>query len=201
MLDYAINYTFPWCTMSLIRFLNHLLTETWIIALSQSSGGMFDIYDIPDALNPEAPMNASVFLDDPQTRAAIHAPTSKNWTDSIDYPSGNDGNSEHAPVPMAFLSDLATNATAHDMKVIPETTILSSLISVLKNTTFGGVRGFARKPETPWYNDNGEFAGIVHQERGWTYAFAVRAGHLLGYNNPVSVSDNHFSIILRDLIL
>ena len=65
------------------------------------------VYNIPDALNPEAPINASIFLNggyrlnsssagqqpsfciDPRTRAAIHAPTSKDWVESINYPFGN----------------------------------------------------------------------------------------------------------------
>ncbi|KAG6374843.1 hypothetical protein JVT61DRAFT_4228 [Boletus reticuloceps] len=100
MLDYAINFTFPW-------------------SLSKSSGGTFDIYNVPDALNPEAPMDASVFLNDPHTRAAIHAPTSLNWTESIYYPFGNSySNGDPSVAPIEFLSDLATNATAHDMKII-----------------------------------------------------------------------------------
>ncbi|KAG9311851.1 hypothetical protein JVU11DRAFT_8103 [Chiua virens] len=47
MIDYAINFTFPW-----------------------SSGNRFDPYNIPDALSPEA-LNAAPFSDNPQTRAAI----------------------------------------------------------------------------------------------------------------------------------
>ena len=58
---------------------------------------------------------------------------------------------------------------------------------VTQNTTFGGIQGFTCKPSTPWYNDAGELAGIVHQERGWTYALVAHAGHLLGYSNPISV--------------
>ncbi|KAH0836523.1 Alpha/Beta hydrolase protein [Lanmaoa asiatica] len=177
MLDYAVNFTFPW-------------------SLSKSSGGTFDIYNVPDALNPETPMDGSVFLNDPQTRSAIHAPTSQNWTESIYYPFGN---SKHEPGypnstrPMAFLTDLATNATAHNMTIIIFSGNDDSLIphlgsqgSLSINTTFGGIRGFTREPETPWYNDEGEFAGIIHQERGWTYALVVHAGHLVGYTNPIS---------------
>ncbi|KIJ59226.1 hypothetical protein HYDPIDRAFT_118758 [Hydnomerulius pinastri MD-312] len=174
MLDYAINFTFPW-------------------SLSQSSGGMFDIYNIPDALNPEAPMDGSVFLNDPQTRAAIHAPTSLDWVESIYYPFGNNyANGDPSVEPMAFLTDLATNATAHNMTIIIFSGNDDSLIPhlgsqiTIQNTTFGGIQGFTRKPETPWTNDAGEFAGIVHQERGWTYVLVAHAGHLVGYTNPVS---------------
>jgi carboxypeptidase D len=58
---------------------------------------------------------------------------------------------------------------------------------VQQNTTFGGIQGFTRKPSTPWYKDNGEFAGIVHQERNWTYVLVDHAGHLVGHTNPQSV--------------
>jgi len=94
--------------------------------------------------------------------------------------------------PMAFLTDLATNATAHDMTIVIFSGNDDSLVPhlgsqiAIQNTTFGGIQGFTRKPETPWYNDAGEFAGIVHQERGWTYVLAAHGGHLLGYTNPIS---------------
>ncbi|KIM53428.1 hypothetical protein SCLCIDRAFT_1222826 [Scleroderma citrinum Foug A] len=176
MLDYAVNFTFPW-------------------SLSKSDGGMFDDYNIPDALNPEAPMNASIFLNDPRTRAAIHAPTSKDWVESINYPFGNNYTDGDPSVePMAFLTDLATNATEQGLSIVIYSGNDDSLIPhlgsqvVIQNTTFGGIQGFTRKPQTPWYNDAGEFAGIVHQERGWTYVLIDHAGHLAGYTNPVSTS-------------
>lgn len=69
-----------------------------------AEGQDFDVYNIPDALAPEAPMDGSIFLNgeltevdlvrctqwsaDPRTRAAIHAPTSKDWVSSINYPFG-----------------------------------------------------------------------------------------------------------------
>ena len=46
-----------------------------------------------------------------------------------------------------------------------------------KNTTFGGIQGFSKKPQTPFTDDSGKFAGIVHQERGWVYALFDNAGH------------------------
>ncbi|KAF8555517.1 hypothetical protein OG21DRAFT_1483859 [Imleria badia] len=63
MTDYALNFTFPW-----------------------SLGQEFDYYNIPDALSPEAPTDGSVFLNNAQTRAAIHAPTSKDWVEVIPFP-------------------------------------------------------------------------------------------------------------------
>ncbi|KII85865.1 hypothetical protein PLICRDRAFT_44287 [Plicaturopsis crispa FD-325 SS-3] len=173
MLDYAINFTYPW-------------------SLSKAVGGTFDVYDIPDALSPEAPMDPSVFLNDNRTRAALHAPTSKDWIESINYlfdgPDGQDPSVE----PMAFLDDLATNATNLGVSVVLFSGNDDSLVAhpgtevAIQNTTFGGIQGFTKKPSTPWYDDSGNFAGIVHQERNWTYVLVANAGHLIAYNNPSS---------------
>jgi carboxypeptidase D len=46
-----------------------------------------------------------------------------------------------------------------------------------QNTTFGGIQGFTVPPNTTWYDDNGEFAGVIRQERNWTFAILYGAGH------------------------
>ncbi|KAJ8474878.1 hypothetical protein ONZ45_g15798 [Pleurotus djamor] len=92
LLDYAMNFTFPW------------------------TQGEFDPYDIPDALSPEAPSDASVFLNDNRTRSALHAPTSKNWRESTRYPFGS--NRTHGDSPTAFMTDLATNASSRGVHII-----------------------------------------------------------------------------------
>ena len=53
--------------------------------------------------------------------------------------------------------------------------------------TFGGTQGFTRKPSTPWSDDHGQFAGIVHQERNVTYALFQNAGHLVPGSVPEAV--------------
>ena len=60
----------------------------------------------------------------------------------------------------------------------------------IQNVTFGGKQGFTRKPSTVWTNDRGEFAGIVHQERNWTFALFNKAGHLVPQNQPENVGHN-----------
>ncbi|KAJ4469658.1 hypothetical protein C8R41DRAFT_919837 [Lentinula lateritia] len=55
-------------------------------ALSQPDGVVFDVHNIPDALDPEVPIDASVFPNDNRTRAALHAPTSKDWALDFDLP-------------------------------------------------------------------------------------------------------------------
>lgn len=64
--------------------------------------------------------------------------------------------------------------------------IISKLVAAvaIQNTTFGGIQGFTRKPSTPWKTDSGKFAGVVHQERGWTYALLYGAGHLAPRDDP-----------------
>ncbi|TFK46518.1 alpha/beta-hydrolase [Heliocybe sulcata] len=170
MLEYAINFTYPW-----------------------SAGKDVDIYDIPDALSPEAPQDASVFLNDNAMRAAIHAPTSKDWVESINYnfTGGEDGN-DPSVEPMAFLTDLATNATERNVSVVIFSGNDDSLVAhrgsevVIQNTTFGGTQGFTRKPSTPWYDDAGNIAGIVHQERNWTYVLFEGTGHLVAAGKPAA---------------
>jgi carboxypeptidase D len=66
---------------------------------------------------------------------------------------------------------------------------------VIQNTTFGGVQGFTKKPSTPWTTDDGNFAGIVHTERNWTYALVVGAGHLIPEYQPAAAF-----VLVRDFI-
>jgi len=102
---------------------------------------------------------------------------------------------------MMFLTDFATNATAHNVSVILYSGNDDTLIAhrgtevVIQNTTFGGIQGFTRKPSTPWQDDSGNLAGIVHQERGWTYVLFKGAGHLVPAKAPANVS----SIFLCDI--
>ncbi|KAF8917843.1 alpha/beta-hydrolase [Mucidula mucida] len=168
-IDYALNFTYPW---------------------NETLGNGFDVYDIPDALFPEVPMDGNVFMNDNATRAAIHAPTSKDWALNFDFPFGQLQYSDPSPEPMVFLSDLASNATAQNVSVIIYSGNDDSLVShrgsevAIQNTTFGGVQGFTKKPSTPWYDDSGAFAGIVHQERNWTYVLFKGAGHLVPAKAP-----------------
>ncbi|CDO76988.1 hypothetical protein BN946_scf184298.g15 [Trametes cinnabarina] len=183
--DYAVNFTFPW------------------------SNGGFDVYDIPDATNPEPFLNASTFFNDNRTRAALHAPTSKDWIRNFNYPFGNvqdrsKGNQYGDPSvePIAFLSDLATNASAANVSIVFYSGNDDSLVQhrgtevIIQNMTFGGVQGFSRKPSTPWFDDSGNFAGIVHQERGLTYVLIAGAGHLIPEWKPAQAL-----VFLREFVL
>ncbi|KAG9311810.1 Alpha/Beta hydrolase protein [Chiua virens] len=194
MVDYAVNYSDPWILSKL-----------------------FDNYNIPDALNPEETLDGAVFLNDAQTRAAIHAPTSKDWAKFTLTMPFAPTNGTSKKLPMAFLTELATNATARNVTIViysgnddslnphfgSQGTLSPFLADydsheyavVIQNTTFGGIQGFTREPDTPWYNDDGEFAGIVHQERGWKYVLVANAGHVLPYTNPVSVRELFLSAL------
>ena len=67
---------------------------------------------------------------------------------------------------------------------------------IIQNMTFGGVQGFSRKPSTPWFDDAGNFAGIVHQERGLTYVLFAGAGHLVPEWKPAQAL-----VFLREFVL
>ncbi|EIW53484.1 alpha/beta-hydrolase [Trametes versicolor FP-101664 SS1] len=160
MTDYALNFTAPWTT------------------------GNFDTFDIPDATHPEPVLDPSTVLNDPLTRAALHAPTSKDWSSTFDYPWGSvSGRFDPSVEPIAFLSELAANASARNIPFVFYSGNDDARIShrgtetLIQNFTFGGVQGFTRKPSTPWFDDDGNVAGIVHQERNVTYILVAGAGH------------------------
>lgn len=181
-IDYAINFTFP-----------------WTLCKDDPNQGCFDVYDAQDALFPEANQDASVFLNNNATRAALHAPTSKDWALSVQVYANQVG--DPSPEPMVFMSELATNATAKNVSIILYSGNDDTLIAhrgtevAIQNTTFGGIQGFTRKPSTPWFDDAGNFAGIVHQERGWTYVLFKGAGHLVPAKSPATAF-----IFLREFV-
>ncbi|KAJ7655810.1 alpha/beta-hydrolase [Mycena polygramma] len=184
LLDYAQNFSFPW----------------------NSPLGGIDVYDIPDGLNPEVPSDPTTFMNDNRTRAALHAPTSKDWLQSFAFPFGGTANGtqfeDPSPEPMVFLTELATNASAKGVGIVFYSGNDDSLVAhrgtetVIQNMTFGGVQGFTRKPSTPFSDDKGNFAGIIHQERNLTYALFRGAGHLV----PNSVPEAAF-VFVREFIL
>ncbi len=167
--------------------------------ISPTANGGFDVYDIPDATHPEPPRDAGPFLNSASGRAALHAPTSKNWSSSFNYPFGSVydksiGNSHGDPSvePVAFLTELFANASSPHRNV---TFVFYSgnddaqvqhrgTEVVIQNFTFGGTQGFSRKPSTPWFDDAGQPAGIVHQERGLAYVLFTGAGHLVPQWRP-----------------
>ncbi|KZW00798.1 alpha/beta-hydrolase [Exidia glandulosa HHB12029] len=181
MVDYALNFTFPW------------------------TNGQFDTYHIPDALNPIAPESGFTFMNDPATRAALHAPQSL-WIPSIAYPWGSSttppeganivgdpsiesvtllADIASAGIPMVLFSGNADAIVAHRGTEV-----------VIQNFTFGGVQGFSRKPSTPWFDDEGAFAGIVHQERNVTYLLFDKAGHFVPQWEP-----ERSLVFLREFVL
>ncbi|KAI0675837.1 alpha/beta-hydrolase [Trametes maxima] len=187
MIEYALNYSLP-----------------WNISGDASTWQGFDVYQIPDATDPEVPIDGSSFFNDARTRAALHAPTSKDWSPSIIYPFLGDpvNGIDPSVEPMAFLTELATNASARGVPVVLYSGNDDALVAhrgtevVIQNTTFGGTQGFSRKPSTPWFDDDGQLGGIVHQERNWTYVLVQGAGHLIPAHQP-----QKGFVLLREFIL
>ncbi|KAF7329447.1 Carboxypeptidase [Mycena kentingensis (nom. inval.)] len=174
MWDYALNFTFPWTL----------------------GGG--SVYNIPDAGTNgfEAFRTAGGFLLRPEVVAALHAPTSVSWAPSVIYPFKNnrtDVNEFGDPSiePMIFLSELFANASTHGVGIVIYSGNDDSIVAprgtevTIQNTTWGGIQGFTRKPATAFTDDAGRFVGIVHQERGLTYARFAHAGHEVPEYDPV----------------
>lgn len=165
--DYAFNYTAPW------------------------QGLDFDVYRISELLVPAAPYDAGWFLNNPAVRAAFHAPE-KEWSLGFDYPFGsvyrptvNNPWGDPSPESQLLLSDLSPHvpmvflAGNDDSLIGHRGTELA-----IQNFTFGGIRGFTARPSTPFTDTDGEFAGIIHQERNVTYALFYGAGHMVPTNKP-----------------
>ncbi|PPQ62877.1 hypothetical protein CVT24_006275 [Panaeolus cyanescens] len=163
---YTYNYTAPWNTGSTVE-------------PSASN--------VQDTTKNRFLHNTTVFINDPVTRSALHT--------ALHYPFRWFSFSETF-LPEAdgaainIFDDLAINMTAHDVKIVLFSGNKDMLIPhlgteiAIQNTTFGGIQGFTRRPSTPWTDDAGEFAGIVHQERGWTYALFTGAGQHVPRHAP-----------------
>lgn len=61
VVDYAINFTFPWSKPLLTFHYPHANIRLSALGSTEAYAG-FDVYDVPDALYPEAPQDASIFL-------------------------------------------------------------------------------------------------------------------------------------------
>jgi len=103
--DYASNFTAPWSPEGLD--VSSLPLPSLPAFLIDYTIRLLQVYDAPDALNPEAPADPTSFLNssflfylhlftsshdeyvydiDAITRAALHAPTSKDWALQFNYP-------------------------------------------------------------------------------------------------------------------
>ena len=58
------------------------------------------------------------------------------------------------------------------------------------------MQGSARRPATPWTDDIGARAGLVHQERGFAYVLFTGAGHLVPQWKPAQAL-----VFLREFVL
>ncbi|KAI0300162.1 Alpha/Beta hydrolase protein [Multifurca ochricompacta] len=176
LFDYAANFSFPWAP------------------------GVFDLFDVADAVNPQPSIDGGIYFNSLQVRGALHAPFSKNWTSMDQYPFGSTLNSsssanffgDPSPPPVTFFNDLVSAAMSKNVEIILYSSANNaiahhrSLEILIQNTTFGGTQGFTRKPSTPWVDDHGNVAGIVHQERGILYALFDSVGSLTPFANPTA---------------
>ncbi|TFY62128.1 hypothetical protein EVG20_g6814 [Dentipellis fragilis] len=186
MIDYAANNSFPWAP------------------------GNFNPWNVPDLVNPQPSLDAGPYFNSDQVRGALHAPTSKNWTSVAAYPFGSTTNisssanvfGDSSAEPITFFNDFVSTAAAHNVEFILFTGANNAIANhrgleiLIQNATFGGTRGFTRKPSTPWADDDGNVAGIVHTERGITYGLFDGVGHLIPHFSPGAAY-----VFLRDFIV
>jgi carboxypeptidase D len=106
----------------------------------------------------------------------LFANASKNNVGIIIYSGNDDMLVSH------FGSEIAIQVS-----YLRSTFLAVDLLMPTKNTTWSGVQGFNQQPSTPWFNDQGDFAGIVHQERNVTYVLFKGAGHTVPQYRPENV--------------
>ncbi|KAJ7306886.1 alpha/beta-hydrolase [Mycena albidolilacea] len=168
---YALNLTYPWNQLGLT----------------------FDQFDIPYTVNPITEnLHPHNWMNSNTTRAALHAPRNKIWqVTTTTYSWGNAKvGTDPSPPSTTFMDELAANATKENVGIVWYSGNDDALTShwstevVIQNTTFGGIQGFTVKPNTSWFDDAGLYAGVIRQERGWTYALLYGAGHQTPVINP-----------------
>ena len=167
----------------------------------------FNPYDIPEARDPPPNPDPTAWLNDNTTRSLLHAPTSKNWTlifsypfnNTYDFPANTNPFGDPSVPPSTFTDELLANATAAGVPIVLYSGNDDSVVNhfatdvVIQNTTWGGIQGFTQKPQTPFTDDEGNFLGIVHQERGLGYVLVAHAGHEVPEYNPLAV---RFTLII-----
>ncbi|KAG8824603.1 hypothetical protein FRC17_009066 [Serendipita sp. 399] len=143
-----------------------------------------NVYRISDALYPAAVNNPAAYLNQEAVRAALHAPR-KEFLMSIRYPFGNSYAGDPSPTSQEFISELSKH-----IPIVLFSGNDDSLVGhrgtelAIQNMTFGGIRGFTVRPSTPFSDTDGNFAGIIHQERNVTYALFTGAGHMVPSDKP-----------------
>ncbi|EJD07280.1 alpha/beta-hydrolase [Fomitiporia mediterranea MF3/22] len=186
--DYALNFSLPWSNAA-----------PEVVDPVTNAFSPFNPYNLPDARKPEPNIDPTTFLNDDVTRAAIHAPTSKNWSLITNYPFNNTLDfppdiispfGDPSVPPSAFFGELLANASAANVPVVIYNGNDDSVVHhftneiVIQNTTFGGIQGFTKRPQTPFTDADGNVLGLVHQERGLTYVIVEHSGHEVPEFNP-----------------
>ncbi|KAJ3868604.1 alpha/beta-hydrolase [Lentinula novae-zelandiae] len=172
--EYTLNYTYPWSELK--------------------DASYFDITDVPYVESPRAgSVRPQHWMNDNTTRNAIHAPHNKFWDSYIRYEWGNPEGIDSSSPSIDFMDELMANATAENIGILwfsGNDDALSAHFSLevaIQNTTWDGIQGFTRRPNTTWYDDNGIPSGIVHEERGLMYALVYGAGHQINTVHPERV--------------
>ncbi|KAL0069437.1 hypothetical protein AAF712_003462 [Marasmius tenuissimus] len=219
MTDFATNFTFPWSQGDFDAydipdalnpevpadptiFLNdrrtraavHAPDKNWVNIFNFPFGNSTGLSEVWSLLIANSRANSDVV----KRRRGIHGEilVSSEIDISLYLPLMLNMNTFDRPA--AFMSELAANASQHDVGIVIYEGNADSLVApfsaevVIQNTTFGGTQGFSRRPATPFPGGS----GVIHQERNITYALFREAGHFV----PRSLPEASF-IFLREFIL
>jgi len=144
-----------------------------------------------------------VFLNRPDVKAAINAPTNQEWvfcnSETPVFVNNTDESLEAGPGSLPVLPNVIDRTQnviigqgSQDFILIADGALLA-----IQNLTWGGKMGFQTRPSAPFYvpyHDNADVVngagsgvvGTVHSERGLTYVAVESAGHFFTMDAPAA---------------
>jgi carboxypeptidase D len=168
---------------------------------------LWDVLGFPGSM-PYLPEGAEIYFDRADVKRAIHAPLNTTWeecsSDDV-FLNGTDTSPPSTVSALPRVIDATKNVivghSALDMILLANGTLLA-----LQNMTWGGQRGFSRRPDQPFYvpHNNmttastlaagGVFGSLV-SERGLTFVGVDLAGHMVPQYAP-SAAYRHVEYML-----
>jgi carboxypeptidase D len=168
---------------------------------------LWDVLGYPGSL-PYVPEGANIYFDRADVKKAIHAPLSTTWEECSSrsvFVNDTDTSLPSALSVLPRVIDATQNViighSALDMILLANGTLLA-----IQNMTWGGKRGFQRRPDQPFYvpHNNmttlstlaaGGVFGSLASERGLTYVGVDLAGHMVPQYAP-SAAYRHIEYML-----
>ncbi|KAK4104925.1 alpha/beta-hydrolase [Parathielavia hyrcaniae] len=168
---------------------------------------LWDVLGFPGSM-PYLPEGASIYFDRPDVKRAIHAPEHVTWEECSSDAVFINGTDASPPSALSVLPRVvdATQKVIFGHSALDMILLANGTLLALQNMTWGGKRGFQRRPDQPFYipHNNmtslstlaaaGVFGSLV-SERGLTYVDIDLAGHMVPQYAP-SAAYRHVEYML-----